>query len=227
MGRAPEAMIRLLRLATTNRNDPELFAGLVHACRYSGLFDASLAAHEEARRLDPTAGTSVPYTWILAGEYETLLSERVEVIDSELTGLALWRLGRVAEAIEAARKAEAADLPRLFGMVVTSIRLCLEGPRDEALRLIEQSLVEHDDPEAVFLQAQLLVILGEHGRALQELARAVRGGFFVASTLARDPWLDPYRADPAFRALLAEAEAGRKKALAAFREAGGEGLLGV
>ncbi len=34
-------------------NDPELFAGLVHACRYCGLFEQSIAAHAEARRLDP------------------------------------------------------------------------------------------------------------------------------------------------------------------------------
>ncbi len=33
--------------------DPEHFAGLVHACRYAGLLNASVAAHEEARRLDP------------------------------------------------------------------------------------------------------------------------------------------------------------------------------
>ncbi|HEX9185469.1 MAG TPA: protein kinase, partial [Vicinamibacteria bacterium] len=44
MGRAQDAMVRLLRLARDNRNDPELFAGLVHACRYSGLLEASLAA---------------------------------------------------------------------------------------------------------------------------------------------------------------------------------------
>jgi serine/threonine protein kinase/tetratricopeptide (TPR) repeat protein len=227
VGRAPEAMTRLVRLAATNRNDPELFAGLVHACRYCGLFDASLAAHREARRLDPTAKTSVPYTLLLAGEYETLLSEGVEIIDSELSSISLWRLGREAEALAVARKAEAAGLPRLFAMVVRAIRLCLEGTPVEAMRLTDQCLQEHDDPEAVFVLAQLVVLIGEHSRALEELARAVRGGFFAAPTLARDPWLDPFRATPAFRAILAEAEAGRRKALAAFRDAGGEGLLGV
>ena len=38
---------------TRHGNDPELFAGLVHACRYCGLLDESIAAHAEARRLDP------------------------------------------------------------------------------------------------------------------------------------------------------------------------------
>ena len=94
VGRAPEAMTRLLRLAATNRNDPELFAGLVHACRYCGLFDASLAAHREARRLDPHVGTSVPYTLIFTGDYESLLNEGIETLDAELSAMALWHLGR-------------------------------------------------------------------------------------------------------------------------------------
>jgi TolB-like protein len=227
VGRAPEAMTRLLRLAATNRNDPELFGGLVHACRYSGLLEASLAAHREARRLDPNAETSVPFTLLFAGEYEALVKAPPELIDSELTGIALWRLGRRAEAIEVARKAEASGLPRLFHLGVTSIRLCLEGSRDEAIRATEECLAQHDDPEALFLFSLSLVFLGQHERALEELARSVRGGFLAASTLARDPGLDPIRAHPAFRAIVAEAEAGRAPALAAFRDAGGEGLLGV
>ena len=52
-GRAPGAMLRLLEQAKKRRADPELFAGLVHACRYCGLLEASLAAHEHAQRLDP------------------------------------------------------------------------------------------------------------------------------------------------------------------------------
>ena len=41
----------LARTAVHRRDD--LFAGLVLACRYSGLLDASLAAHHRARLLDP------------------------------------------------------------------------------------------------------------------------------------------------------------------------------
>src|SRR5262249_34962180 len=57
-GRAREAIIRLLEEAGRHGNDPELFAGLVHACRYAGLVDESVAAHDEARRLDPHVVTS-------------------------------------------------------------------------------------------------------------------------------------------------------------------------
>ena len=45
-------MTRLLDRAQSRTTDPELFAGLVHACRYCGLLDASRAAHERARHLD-------------------------------------------------------------------------------------------------------------------------------------------------------------------------------
>ena len=60
-GRSKDAMARLTRRAVVRANDPELFAGLVHSCRYCGLVDASIAAHERARRLDPKIKTSVQY----------------------------------------------------------------------------------------------------------------------------------------------------------------------
>ncbi len=62
MAAPPSAIVRLLKHAGTNRHDAQLFAGLVHACRYAGLFDASVAAHDEAVRLDPNVATSVEYT---------------------------------------------------------------------------------------------------------------------------------------------------------------------
>jgi len=40
------------------------------------------------------------------------------------------------------------------------------------------------------------------------------------------PHFDPLRNDPGFRDLVAEAEAGRQRALSAFRDAGGERLIG-
>ena len=45
-GRAREAMVRLLNQASRRSTDPELFAGLVYACRYCGLLDASRRADE-------------------------------------------------------------------------------------------------------------------------------------------------------------------------------------
>ena len=50
LGQAPEAMERLLRRAATRRTDVGLLAGLVTTCRYAGLLEASIAAHERADR---------------------------------------------------------------------------------------------------------------------------------------------------------------------------------
>jgi hypothetical protein len=83
-----------------------------------------------------------------------------------------------------------------------------------------------DDPEAIFQGGWLLCDTGEAERGLVELRRAVAKGYTVVPTLAGSRAFDSLRNDPAFQKLVAEAEAGRQEARAAFREAGGERLLG-
>src|SRR5262249_13124748 len=51
LGRAADAMKRLIARAQTA--DPEVLSGLVTTCRYCGLLDASVAAHERATALEP------------------------------------------------------------------------------------------------------------------------------------------------------------------------------
>ena len=69
LGRAEQSMVRLLRRARERSADPELFAGLSHACRYCGLLQASLAAAEQARRLDPKIRISAGHTCFMLGDY--------------------------------------------------------------------------------------------------------------------------------------------------------------
>ena len=83
-----------------------------------------------------------------------------------------------------------------------------------------------DDPEAIFLEGWLLCDVGEHERGLDQLRSAVAKGYAVAPTLSGSRQFDAMRSDSAFQALLAQAEASRLDALAAFRQAGGERLLG-
>ena len=83
-----------------------------------------------------------------------------------------------------------------------------------------------EDPEAMFQAGWLLCDVGELEEGLAYLRRAVAKGYFVAPTLASRPQFDALRNDPAFIALLNEADAGRQRALAAFRDAGGERLVG-
>ena len=82
-----------------------------------------------------------------------------------------------------------------------------------------------DDPEAIFQEGWMFCDVGEHQRGLDYLQRAVARGYFPAVTLTEWPQFDALRDDPVFQALLADAEAGRERARAAFREAGGERLL--
>ena len=74
IGQAPRAVVRLLGEATRHGHDPELFAGLVHACRYCGLNEQSIAAHAEARRLDPNVATSLDQTLLMVGDIERLVA---------------------------------------------------------------------------------------------------------------------------------------------------------
>ena len=72
-GRSVDAMERLLKRAQTHRNDPNVFTGLVQACRYCGLLEASVAAHNHARQLDPNVRTSVAYTYLHLGNFQKAL----------------------------------------------------------------------------------------------------------------------------------------------------------
>jgi len=83
-----------------------------------------------------------------------------------------------------------------------------------------------DDPEAMFQEGWLLCDAGEHERGLVYLRRAVDKGYFAVPTLADHPSFDGVRGNRTFQQVLADAEAGRARARAAFHEADGERLLG-
>ena len=80
LGRAQEAMVRLVRRASSRGSDPELFAALVPACRYCGLLRHSLAAYERATRLDPNVRTSVQHTFFMLGDYLRAAAEAERIV---------------------------------------------------------------------------------------------------------------------------------------------------
>jgi hypothetical protein len=82
-----------------------------------------------------------------------------------------------------------------------------------------------NDPEAIFQEGWMFCDAGDHLRGLEYLQRGVARGYFASPTLTLWPQFDALRDLPAFQTLLADTEAGRQRALAAFREAGGEILL--
>src|SRR6266576_5126267 len=105
MGLALRALVRLLGEASRHGNDPELFSGLVHACRYCGLYEQSIAAHAEARRLDPNIFTSLEQTLLMTGDIERVLAvERPMAFpggDEGIRGIGLGLAGRRDEARQA------------------------------------------------------------------------------------------------------------------------------
>ena len=83
-----------------------------------------------------------------------------------------------------------------------------------------------DDPEAIFQEGWFFFDVGEYRMGLDYVSRAVDRGYSAAQTLERWPQFDAVRDDPAFKDVLARAQAGRQRALEAFAAAGGERLLG-
>jgi len=240
IGQAQRAVIRLVAEATRHGNDPELFAGLVHACRYCGLFDESIAAHAEARRLDPNIETSVEQTILMTGNFDRLLGlgpvKHIAGADDGIRLIALGLAGHLPEAREMLAKMAGLPRPVVFKKWVKHLAAWLSrNPREmvETLAVTlaassadSQALSIFEDPEAIFQEGWLLCDGGEHDLGFRYLERALARGYFVSPTLERCPQFDAIRDTPAFRSLLNDAEAGRQRALAAFREAGGDRLLG-
>ncbi len=91
------------------------------------------------------------------------------------------------------------------------------------------SLKIMDDPEAIFQMGRLFCDVGDFEEGLEHLQRAVRKGYFVVPTLSRAGASSTVSAEPRRScAVLAEAEEGHgARPSRAFREAGGERLLGA
>ncbi len=89
------------------------------------------------------------------------------------------------------------------------------------------TLAIHADPEAVFEQGWMLAQAGDLETGLAWIKRGVERGCCPALTMAASPHFDPLRQDPVFQEVLNLAETRRAQAKAAFREAGGDRLLGL
>jgi hypothetical protein len=221
-----QAMLRLLGLARHGAADPELFGGLVVACRFCGLLDASLEADQRARRIDPGVRTSVHYTYWMLGRYEQSVLSDMEDIQV-LRHMGLWLLNRQAEALEGVRRLEEQLPSGGEWLFLTALRAAMQGNRDECVEAAGHVLeTGFHDPEGLFLVARDLAYVGAREEALGMLEKVVSGGFHCPRPLLQDPWLDSLRGDPAFLRLLHRAEEESAAAAQAFREAGGERLLG-
>ncbi len=223
-GRSKDALVRLLTSARTNDRDPELWAGLVHACRYCGLLSPSIAAHERARQLDPAIATSVRHTYWLLGDADRALALKGPG-RFYFEAMVLASTGRSDEALVYLREMERVKRPELMENFVGSLRLLLEGKRSESLIASEFCIRHFPDPEAVFYMARQLVQLGEPARAVEVLHDVIARGFYLSHPLSNDPWLAPLRSLPAYDVLLQRTRRAEEDAARAFAELEGPELL--
>lgn len=224
-GDAPSAIARLLRQARLRPTDPNLFAGLVAALRFGGLYHASAAAHQRARRLDPAITTSIAYTAWFLRDYEQVAADTGAPFE-HMTWLARWRLGKrdeaVAHFLESSRALDGHE--RNMALAAGS---AIAGDRETAVAASLQYLHEPlQDPEAWYLWAFHLATVGVREYTLRGLREAIDRNFCCHMPMETEPEFAFLRDDSEFRSLLAESRKRHEHAVSVFREAGGEEILG-
>ncbi len=227
-GGAPAAMLRLLERARFRRNDPDLFAGLVQACRYCDELEASVAAYHRARHLDPHVATGVAHTYFLLGDYRKTI-ECYGKAAFYLDCAALVMLGENEKALAQLRAREqSAGATGSVRASMQSLRAYLEGDFKTCLRAIEVGEARtRKDPEAFFYTARHLAQIQEGERALKILSGVIDSGFLCGSALSRDPWLASLHSLPDYSRLLETVNQRRSQVHASFLEAGGPELLNM
>jgi serine/threonine protein kinase len=228
-GCALPAMLRLLKRARFRRNDPDLFAGLVQACRYCDELEASIAAHHRARHLDPHVVTSVAHTYFLLGDYQKAIECYGTKVAFYLDCAALVMLGDNEKALAQLRvREQSGGATGSVRAIMQSLRAYLEGDFGACVRAIEVGEpLTRIDPEALFYLARHLARINERERAHKILSSVIGSGFLCGSALSRDPWLASLHSLPDYSRLLQTADRGRSQAHVAFLEAGGPELLNI
>ncbi len=227
LGRPAAAMVRLLTLARQRPTDATLFSGLVHACRYCGLLDASLAAQVHARLLDPKINTSVWHTYFMLGQYKRAFDEPDRPLDASIA-IQFALMGETGEALKEVLREEERMQHGTLTFFTTALHGLLEGRNADAWAALDR--LEHSgfqDPEGWFYMSLVMARLGGNDRALALLERTVQRGYAIPTTLQQNAWLSPLRELPAFQELVAEAMARHRQAVDAYAAADGPAVLGV
>jgi hypothetical protein len=137
-------------------------------------------------------------------------------------------LGRAKECPPALlRELENKNKTRIREFIIAG-RALLEGDHEESIAAVNRILAsDFDDPEGLFYLSRHLAHLHETGPALELFARVVKKGYFCFPAMAIDPWLEPLRNEPEFTRLLHQPESQHREAAAAFKQVGGQKVLGL
>jgi hypothetical protein len=219
-------MVRLIGMLERNGSNPEIFAAMVHACRYCGQLDASVAAHERAFQLDRNLPTSVAHTYFSLGDYEKALHWYDTKTGMYLDILALTMMGRLDEA--SALMWTRRDRLSMQPAIMNSLQAYLDGDTASgmtALRADGSGSV--DDPEVLFYLARQAAKFEDAPLALRFLTESVRCGYGSYRSLKHDTWLTTLRGSPEFEQILLTVHSKEHEAHEAFLKAGGEWVLAL
>jgi hypothetical protein len=171
-------VLRLLERIRERSSDPELYAGLVHACRYVGLLDASIAAFHRASRLDPSIRTSVAHSFLMNGDFEKAIAADVDD-PAYITMLSLQAPGREQEILDLHRSTQQRSSGNVhLVFVVDAVAAAVEGNVETGLEAVRKlrALPTFTDPEGLYLWARASAALGDADGALEMAALAVDTG---------------------------------------------------
>jgi TolB-like protein len=237
-GRTEAALSRLLRRLHVRQTEPEIYAGLVQVCRYCGLLDASVAAHQSAIALDPGIRTSIGLTRLARFEYDLALQAASSEMDVGVRAYILVAMGRREEALDLARR----SVPPISHYDNTvpmrdAVRLYLEDRRDEALIALHAAAGVDPNNDTVWPNfpdgedsvgiAQMYARLERYDLTLLGVRAGIEKGYFCVSQIERDPVFDPIRQDATFQEAMSLARRRHERAVEIFKEEGGSRLLGV
>jgi tetratricopeptide (TPR) repeat protein len=219
LGRPIDGAVRLLARIRLGVNDAELFAGLVHACRYCGLLDESIAAHQRARALDQHISTSVAHTFFMAGQYSDALAALGPTDTAYLQCLTLAMLGRKDEALHFAQSDP--DINRASkGPFLASLIDLIEGRYSESAAKLAAIGHLRQDAEALYYSARHYAFMEQNQQAIEALRSAVDRGYYAIDASRRDPWFDGIRGSGDFIRVREAAEKHRRPSADTLRSAG-------